>query len=287
MGYENFNIRHVQLKCLEILDVFHRICVENNIQYSLCGGSVVGAHLYKAILSWDDDVDVMMTRENFERFHKIAPALLPDGYALHSIYSDAVLFDGISKLMDERTTYVENKGKAGGVFVDITCYDRVPLNPILRKIDYFFAHRMLTALTGHLPGHGFRYVVRNVMLTTVLANTQRYIHFANRIFRYIGRLSKRYTYSELLFCGSLQDIVYSPHIFENYTDIEFEGKHYMVVRDYVDYLVTRYNRTDFHEPKEKRVLRHLAYVNLDLPYQDYLKSRGETQIHYKFKDNKK
>ena len=64
----NSKIREIQLECLKILDITHRICVENAIQYSLCGGSVVGAHLYKGCLPWDDDIDIMMTRENYNRF---------------------------------------------------------------------------------------------------------------------------------------------------------------------------------------------------------------------------
>ena len=40
-------IRQLQLKCLEIFDIVDKICRENEIKYSLCGGSVVGAHLYQ------------------------------------------------------------------------------------------------------------------------------------------------------------------------------------------------------------------------------------------------
>ena len=42
-------IRSIQLKCLEILEIIDKICHKYNIQYSLCGGSVVGAYLYKGL----------------------------------------------------------------------------------------------------------------------------------------------------------------------------------------------------------------------------------------------
>ena len=61
-------LRQLQLKCLEILDIVVKICTEHNIKYSLCGGSVVGAHLYKGFLPWDDDIDIMMTRDNYNKF---------------------------------------------------------------------------------------------------------------------------------------------------------------------------------------------------------------------------
>ena len=65
-------LRQLQLKCLEILDIVVKICTEHNIKYSLCGGAVVGAHLYKGFLPWDDDIDIMMTRENYNQFLVIA-----------------------------------------------------------------------------------------------------------------------------------------------------------------------------------------------------------------------
>lgn len=56
------DIRNIQIKCIEILNIVDQICRKHHIQYSLCGESVVGAHLYQGCLPWDDDVDLMMTR---------------------------------------------------------------------------------------------------------------------------------------------------------------------------------------------------------------------------------
>ena len=75
-------LRQLQLKCLEILDIVVKICTEHDIKYSLCGGSVVGAHLYKGFLPWDDDIDIMMTRDNYNHFITIAENSLPDNYII-------------------------------------------------------------------------------------------------------------------------------------------------------------------------------------------------------------
>ena len=61
------DIRNIQIKCIEILNIVDQICHKHNIQYSLCGGSVVGAHLYQGCLPWDDDVDLMMWCCRLER----------------------------------------------------------------------------------------------------------------------------------------------------------------------------------------------------------------------------
>lgn len=265
------NVRAIQLKCLEILDIVDQICRNNNIQYSLCGGSVVGAHLYQGCLPWDDDIDIMMTRDNYNRFLQLAPALLPEGYALHNYRLDPDFNKGISKVMNERTTYVEDNGLVEGIFLDITVYDRVPVSAIPRWIDMFLCRRSLTVMRGKLPGGGLKNRLRSLLLDTLWADRRRFLMRFQRVVEFLGRRASRYTYSEL-FGAWAQTVAYRPSVFEHYTTIAFEGKQYMIVRDYVEYLQTRYQRTDFREPKEKQVAPHIAFVDFNLPYREYLKT---------------
>ena len=65
------DVRQIQLKCLEILNIVDDLCCKNDIKYSLCGGSVVGAHLYGGCLPWDDDIDIIDDIENVEDFAPI------------------------------------------------------------------------------------------------------------------------------------------------------------------------------------------------------------------------
>ena len=64
-------LKRVQKDCLEIMIDIDKVCRENNIDYSLCGGSVIGAMLYNGFIPWDDDIDIMMTRKNYEKFLKL------------------------------------------------------------------------------------------------------------------------------------------------------------------------------------------------------------------------
>lgn len=76
------NLRLVQLKCVEIVKEINRICLKYNIEYSLCGGSVIGAYLYKGFIPWDDDIDIMMTRSNYNKFIVVAKNELKNSYRL-------------------------------------------------------------------------------------------------------------------------------------------------------------------------------------------------------------
>lgn len=260
-------IRQIQLKCLEILDIVHDICTRNGIKYSLCGGSVVGAHLYKRCLPWDDDIDIMMTRDNYNRFCGLLSSSLPEGFSVLNYQVSDNFVMGITKIINDRTTYVQGDGQVFGVFLDITVYDRVPIN-FLKHIDMFLVKRSFTVLRGKLPGNGIKNRLRNVFIDVLFPNKRSYFLFFQKIVELLGHTS-RYTYSEL-FGSWAQTIPYRASVFENYSTIEFEGKQYMIVRDYIEYLTTRYNRTDFREPEEKQVAPHIILFNPNLPYKDYL-----------------
>ena len=262
-------IREIQLKCLEILNLVDIICRENHIQYSLCGGSVVGAHLYKGCLPWDDDVDLMMTRRNYNRFIDIVSKSLPKGYSVHNYQLTNDFESTFTKIMDDNTTIVQQDGTVSGVFLDITVYDKIPMDYHF-KWDVFLWKISQVVMIGQLSGKSMKTKIRNLVLSTVLKDKRRYLRFFFFFLEKIGEKANEYSYAELFgaFCNTKP---YSPEIFENYTEIEFEGKNYMVVRDYVQYLQTRYERTDFREPKEKQVAPHYQYVDLKLPYKKYIK----------------
>ena len=58
----------IQKELLNLLRVFHKFCQDNNIQYSLAWGSLLGAIRHKGFIPWDDDLDVMMDRKNYNKF---------------------------------------------------------------------------------------------------------------------------------------------------------------------------------------------------------------------------
>ena len=271
-------IRQLQLKCLEILDIVIKICQEHHINYSLCGGSVVGAHLYKGFIPWDDDIDLMMTRDNYNRFIEIAEDHLPKGFAIWNYQNGKDTFGfNYTKIINENTTFVQKNGKVTGIFLDITVYDKVPEN-MLKYVDLFLYKRAMTINTGRLPGSGFKNTIRNIMLCTLLSNRIKYLKFFQKTVELISKSSNHYTYRELFGAFYYVNMFsYKSTIFENYINIVFEGRTVKIVRDYIEYLQIRFNRTDFYEPKDKQVPSHLAYVDFEMPYKEYiLKNRSIT-----------
>lgn len=265
------DIRNIQIKCIDILNIVDKICRKYHIQYSLCGGSVVGAHLYQACLPWDDDVDLMMTRENYNRFLDVVEAELPKGFSVHNYQSSKEYWSLFTKIVNDNTTIVQQDGTISGVFLDITVYDKIPEN-YKQKEDILLWKISQVVSIGEVAVKSPKNRIRNIILALFLKNKENYYRFFQKRVEKNGKC-KEYHYSELFgaFCNTKP---YERDIFENYSEILFEGKKYMIVKDYVKYLETRYDRTDFREPEEKKVAPHYKYVNFDMPYKTYLKNAG-------------
>ena len=70
---EHVKMNILQEKMLEILLVFDAFCKENDLKYYLCGGCLIGAIRHHGFIPWDDDVDVFMPREDYERLAHLWP----------------------------------------------------------------------------------------------------------------------------------------------------------------------------------------------------------------------
>ena len=69
----------IENELLKMLSIFHNLCMDNNLRYSLAAGTLLGAIRHHGFIPWDDDVDVMMPRADFERL-KMLEYKLPNGF---------------------------------------------------------------------------------------------------------------------------------------------------------------------------------------------------------------
>ena len=114
---------------VEILDEIDRVCKKNNIEYFLIGGTLLGAIRHKGFIPWDDDLDVGMTRENYEKFINIAPNELDSKYYLDNFKTNTNCHLPFSKIRKNNTTMDEeatkNFNNHKGIFVDIFPFDKL------------------------------------------------------------------------------------------------------------------------------------------------------------------
>lgn len=122
---------------LSILEKFDQVCKKHHLTYYAFYGTLLGAVRHQGFVPWDDDIDVAMFRDEYEKFQAIAPQEFSDPYFFQSAINDNLIFT-FSKIRDSRTTAVEFNDPYSnqGIFIDIFPLDIAPDGtPILNNIS--------------------------------------------------------------------------------------------------------------------------------------------------------
>ena len=114
-------LRIYQLRLLEILKYFDSVCKANNIKYWLSGGTCLGAVRHDGFIPWDDDIDVAMFRDDFEKLVSVFKET--DDFALQTYMNDPHYICTYAKVRDKHSWIFESvhtsKYKYTGAFVDV------------------------------------------------------------------------------------------------------------------------------------------------------------------------
>ncbi len=120
---------------LEVLEVIREICERHKIQYFAAYGTLLGAVRHKGFIPWDDDVDLLMLRKDYDRFWKAAATELPGDYHIQTPYAVEDYSTSFGRVVNnwsisyDKERLLQYHGCPYIVGVDIFPYDTVPLNP--------------------------------------------------------------------------------------------------------------------------------------------------------------
>lgn len=226
---------------LEIMKDIDRFCRSNNIRYTLSSGTLLGAVRHAGFIPWDDDADIFMLREDFDRF---VHAYKSDRYKLVYNFnsSNLQLPSGIAKIGDTTTYSKDSTGRLDfGVWVDVFPLEAVPEDP---KECHSFMHKIMRI-------NNRMYHRRHKDLISILKS---YYHTLAEWNNKLDRLvhSNPYTDSPLVAhaVGSNNYRTVIPKKwFDNLGDISFEGHQFMAFKDNDSYLKIVYG-DDYMTPKQ-------------------------------------
>jgi len=245
---------------LEILCYVDEICKKNNINYSICGGTLLGAIRHGGYIPWDDDIDIMLRRKDYNELIKVLGEQ-KSNYSIYSVDNNDNYVYPYAKVADNRTVLYE-PGINGtiGVNIDVFPIDRIDvelcrINKVLRRenlLKKMFVMKSIKwdnkrALKKNL------YMTISQMLLSLFSRKS----IAKRINKVAISVSgANNSKSGCLVWGYGSKEILPTSVFEKYKSIVFEGVELMAIADTNTYLRSLYGNYLQLPPEDKRVSHH-------------------------------
>lgn len=252
--------RQIQLDILKNVDCF---CKEKSIDYSLAFGTLIGAVRHHGYIPWDDDVDIMMTRENYEKFRSLYKS---EDYPLVDLKNDETHPVPMGKVYDSRTYfyYRENIKRKYGLFVDVFPFDRVPDELAERKKWLQLVQKYIKYNT--YKNNTFSYLFSSSSLKDrILGSIIKVFLSRKNIHKKLEALYSKYQNNNglslsvpavMVMSKENQSKVFPESIFHDYISIDFEGEQFESIKDYDSFLKIYYGNYMELPPVEQRVGKH-------------------------------
>lgn len=266
-------LRKWQMKLLEILVYFRDFCDAHNLKFMLAGGTCLGAVRHKGFIPWDDDVDVQMPRDDYERLIKIWNKEADTS----KFVCDVTTKDHCSKFpmavirsMDTTCIYDHsaNSDICQGLKIDVEFLDGVPEGKYARKFNLFCAYILALFRSQRIPARAtkMKTIVSAILLAIFPSNCLKW-----RVSRFCEKRLMKYKYNDhdivrYLFC-SLQE----KSAFEEIILFDFEGYKMPIPAGYDSYLKSAYHDYMQLPPEDKRkpATDNLLFYDLNHSYLDY------------------
>lgn len=271
-------LRELQLKQLDTLIYFKKFCDKNNLTFYLIGGCLIGALRSGGFVPWDDDVDVMMPRPDYEKLSALWKQQKADG-RFKLLKTDDDVFTGniFTTITDTNYTLVKDNQKQidipHGLVMDVFPLDVSPDSRFARKMQFvwtmlysLFLAQIVPENHGGLMGFGSR------MLLGIFRGKK----IRNKIWRCAERHMKKYKIEENKCVTELcsgpywMKKEYPKHIYSGVDYVTFEGLKMPCMAGYDEYLTMVFGDYMTEPPKEKQVPHHdIAYLDLNSPCEKY------------------
>lgn len=250
-------LRELQMQILDYVDGF---CRKYDIKYTISGGTLLGAVRHGGFIPWDDDMDIQMLRDEYDKFTKIWNGHKAEHpFELISIESGNSIGYVIGKVHNPKTvTYVRGMERTG-VFIDV-----FPVDIVVDDKDFIRRRRRIRSLKRK---ENAAFVLSSKKTSHVnFAHTLKYwlltlgkprVFFASKI----NTIAKEKNSSDGKMVFEMVAGVKCKHpmpkvVFDEFSDIKFEDRKYMAVKDFDTYLTATFGDYMTLPPVEKRVCEH-------------------------------
>jgi len=271
------DIKKLQKKILEIMIFIDKICRENNIEYSIMGGTALGAVRHKGFIPWDDDLDIFMTIDNYKKFKRVFTSLNQNKFVLQEwkVVDEYIEY---AKVRMNNTTFIEEvfqdrNDMHHGIYVDIMILHKCPKNQLLQRIIYYISKYLV--LVGLLernwkPKNFSQEVISNIV--KILPN-KFFAKFGYKLIYYFDKnLKGNFVWCYYITKAKFNEGIFDKDMFENLEDIKFENVYLKAPQRIKDYLKIRYKDYMKIPPESERKANiHALIWDSEKDYKEYFK----------------
>jgi len=262
----------LQKKLLELLKEIDEICKKHNITYYIDGGSAIGAIRHRGFIPWDDDIDIVMTRDNYNKFYKVIQKEIRDDRKFECFENNKKYSMLYARYCDRTTTSILRTSMLdvfeSGVFIDIFILDPFPNDE--KKREKFI--RLFRAYAEYVNPYYYTDVIGENYKDIRKLRILGFFLGRNGMHKYINK--KLFSYKE----EDCKDYFFRFDLFQFiYPKEFFKEPRYMIFGDFLaptpteieDYLKIHYGNTWMYIPRGSNQEVHNVVTNLNVPYQKF------------------
>lgn len=246
---------------LEIMKKVHTFCEENNIKYFLCGGTLIGAVRHQGFIPWDDDIDIYMVREEYDKFVDLFQKS-QDELGLELVNHKTKRHYGrlLSKVIGSNTVLVETQYKTDdpiGVFIDIWPIDGLPNNNIKRNLYIKTAVLLKKMILAASMNYDKNYKMGRRILVRICS-----IFNPDKLLNKLEKMARKYDVkeSDMVKCFAGLRAVYPKEVFDERILMQFEEEYFYGPKEYDQMLKIDYGDYMQLPPVEQQKPHHVMNV---------------------------
>lgn len=252
-----------------------KLCRENNITYYIMGGTALGAVRHGGFIPWDDDLDIFMTPDNYEKFKAIFHDSKSDTFVLQE-WRTVEKYLEYAKVRMNGTTFIEKnlidrKDMHHGIYVDIMILHKVPLSNFTQRLVYYqskFVTLYGLSQRNWIPKTKLQKVVLDMLKVLPKQTIAKWCY--RNIYRYDG-LQGEYKWCYFITPAKFTQGLFEAQYFCDPVDIPFENIVLMGSQYIKEYLTYRYgDYMKLPSIEQQKFAVHAELFDTEKGYEEYI-----------------
>lgn len=247
---DKYGTRKVQEYLLPILLDIDKLCRENDIKYSLAGGCLLGAVRHKGFVPWDDDVDIIFDRGNYDKFLETIKTKLPQEYTLTgSIWVKRITRKDNPRIREEEGC------------VDLFVFDNVPDNKLFASYKHFCLKLLQGMIKENIKYSTFSFKGKVLSFGSHIIglpfSKKRKLKMYDNVSQWGNKKKTAKINNYVTYFDMISSMKYDNDLTSDYINADFEGHKVMIFKNYDSALKTQFGDYMTPPPESERIQKHL------------------------------